>query len=135
MSGVLARFEGLRIVVTEGQTGWMSYVLERVDRLWHHGYEMPLRQHSSEPPSSFVPDRVYSTMFEDGSALDARARIGMSQIMMGSYYPHRDSTFPKTLQVVEDMVASSGLDDQERYQLVRGNAIRCFRLDRYGIEE
>ncbi|MET0886084.1 MAG: hypothetical protein ABWX92_06500 [Mycetocola sp.] len=49
-------------------------------------------------------------------------------------YPHADTTFPETVRVVEKLVAAAALDEHETWQLLRGNAIECYRLDRYGIE-
>ena len=33
-SGVLARFSSLRIALSEGQVGWMPFLLERLDEAW-----------------------------------------------------------------------------------------------------
>jgi hypothetical protein len=48
-------------------------------------------------------------------------------------YPHGDSTWPNTLATVERLVTAAGLSDDEIHAVVRGNAIRCYGLDRYGI--
>jgi hypothetical protein len=32
------------------------------------------------------------------------------------------------------LIANAGLDEHETWQLVRGNAIRCYDLARFGIE-
>ena len=33
-SGVLARFPGIKIALSEGQVGWMPFMLERLDSVW-----------------------------------------------------------------------------------------------------
>ena len=50
-------------------------------------------------------------------------------------YPHADSTFPDTKQVATEIVANAGLNEKEAYALLRGNAIRAFKLERWGITE
>jgi hypothetical protein len=57
----------------------------------------------------------------------------MSQIMFEVDYPHGDSTWPNTLAVVEKIADQATLSEQELYQLVRGNAIRCYGLERFGL--
>ena len=57
----------------------------------------------------------------------------MSQICFETDYPHVDSTYPGSWDVAEKLVAEAGLDETERWQLLRGNAIRCYGLERLGI--
>jgi len=57
----------------------------------------------------------------------------MSQIMFETDYPHSDSTFPRSREVAEKTAQEAGLNEQETYQLLRGNAIECFGLERFGI--
>jgi hypothetical protein len=57
----------------------------------------------------------------------------MGQIMFETDYPHADSTFPESRQVADKMIAESGLSESEARMFVRGNAIDCYDLGRYGI--
>jgi predicted TIM-barrel fold metal-dependent hydrolase len=136
-SGVLERYPSLRIVLSEGQVGWMPYVLERLDNAWtrtrqYGGEAAGLTPH---PPSSYVPGRVFGCIFDDQTGLALRDRVGMNQIMIETDYPHGDSTWPRSLEVVTAMVQDAGLSADETAALVRANAIRCYGLDRYfGVE-
>jgi predicted TIM-barrel fold metal-dependent hydrolase len=134
-SGKLAQFPNLRIALSEGQVGWWPYMMERVDSLWERSalYERDLRSKLPERPSSYIPGRVYGCVYDDVAGLRARDQIGMSQIMFEIDYPHADSTWPNSRQVAEKIVAEAGLDEDETYRLLRGNAIECYRLDRYGV--
>ena len=93
--GVLARFSSLRIALSEGQVGWMPFLLERLDEAWEHarGYAKT-QEKVPEPPSTYVPGRVFGCVFDDQVGLALRDRIGMGQIMFETDYPHGDSTFP-----------------------------------------
>jgi predicted TIM-barrel fold metal-dependent hydrolase len=134
--GVLDRFPDLRVALSEGQIGWMPFLLERLDSVWE---ERPvygnLDGRLTRPPSSYIPGRVFGCVFDDTIGLVLRDRIGVEQIMFEVDYPHGDSTWPNSLAVLEKNVADAGLDEHETYLLARGNAIRCYGLQRYGITE
>jgi predicted TIM-barrel fold metal-dependent hydrolase len=134
--GVLARFRSLRIALSEGQVGWMPFLLERLDEAWDHarGYAKT-QEKVPEPPSSYVPGRVFGCVFDDQVGLALRDRIGMGQIMFETDYPHGDSTFPHSKDTAATIVSKAGLSEQETWRLLRGNAISCYRLDRYGIAQ
>jgi predicted TIM-barrel fold metal-dependent hydrolase len=55
--------------------------------------------------------------------------------MFETDYPHGDSTFPHSRDTAATIAAKAGLSEQETWRLLRGNAISCYRLDRYGITE
>ena len=135
-SGVLERFPTMKIAYSEGQVGWMPYVLERADKLWAErvssdsfGTTLP------HPPSSYVPGRIYGCIFDDETGLRNRDVIGMEQITFEVDYPHADSTFPHSRETAQLICDKAGLDDRERYLFLRGNAIKAFGLARYGILE
>ena len=132
-SGILERYPTIKLTLSEGQAGWMPFLLERMDRS-HKQWGRHAGARSSALPSSYVPGRVYACIFEEDTGLAMRDRIGMSQIMFETDYPHADSTWPRSVEVAERMIATAGLDDTETRQLLRGNAIECYGLARYGLE-
>jgi hypothetical protein len=134
-SGLLARFPSLRIALSEGQVGWIPYILERLDSGWDRAakFDRHLRDRIPERPSSYMAGRVFGCIFDDAAGLRNRDVIGMSQIMFETDYPHADSTFPNSRQVAAKMISEAGLDEQEAWSLVRGNAINCYGLSRFGI--
>ncbi len=132
-SGTLERFERLTLAYSEGQVGWLPYVLERADKLWEERSANSFGSWLPNPPSSYIPGRVYGCIFDDETGLRNRDAIGMDQICFETDFPHADSTYPHTKKVLESICAKAGLDDDEIYKLVRGNAIRAFGLERYGI--
>jgi len=136
LAGILERFPNLRMALSEGQVGWMPYMIERLDNLWERGrmYDPDVREHVPNRPSSYIPGRVYGCIYDDLAGLRARDQVGTSQIMFETDYPHADTTFPDTAAVVGRLVTAAGLNEHETWQVVRGNAIDCYRLDRYGIQ-
>jgi predicted TIM-barrel fold metal-dependent hydrolase len=132
-SGTLARFPELVVAYSEGQVGWMPYLLERMDKLWEERSDNSFGTDLPEPPTSYIRGRVYGCIFDDETGLANRDRIGMDQICFETDYPHADSTFPHSEQVARDICSRAGLTDEETYKLLRGNAIRAFSLERHGI--
>jgi predicted TIM-barrel fold metal-dependent hydrolase len=131
-SGTLERFQALKIAYSEGQVGWMPYVMERADKLAAERASNSFGTSLPQPPSSYV-SRIYGCIFDDEVGLANRDVIGMDQICFETDYPHADSTFPHSKKVVEDICTQAGLNDEERYKLLRGNAIKAFGLERFGI--
>jgi predicted TIM-barrel fold metal-dependent hydrolase len=134
-SGTLERFPTLKIAYSEGQVGWMPYVLERADKLWAERSDNSFGTSLPRPPTSYLPRRVYGCIFDDETGLRNRDAVGIDQICFETDYPHADSTFPHSKKVATDICAAAGLDAGETYKLLRGNAIEAFGLTRFGIDE
>jgi predicted TIM-barrel fold metal-dependent hydrolase len=136
-SGLLERFSTLKIALSEGQVGWIPFVAGRLDNEWALGdlFEEDIRARLPRKPSSYIAGRVYGCIFDDLSGLQVRDTVGMSQIMFEIDYPHGDTSFPESKQMAEKLIANAGLNERETYQLLRGNAIECYGLPRFGITE
>jgi predicted TIM-barrel fold metal-dependent hydrolase len=133
-SGTLERFQGLKLAYSEGQVGWMPYLMERADKLAAERSDNSFGTSLPHPPSSYV-SRIWGCVFDDEVGLANRDRIGMDQITFEVDYPHADSTFPRTLEVATEICEQAGLSDDEVYKFMRGNAITAFGLDRFGITD
>jgi predicted TIM-barrel fold metal-dependent hydrolase len=127
-SGVLVRFPTLTLAYSEGQIGWLPYILERADdvwsdhRAWTHSQDLV-----PEPPSTYFHRQVYGCFFKDRHGLESLDRVGIDNVTFETDYPHTDSTWPDTKRVAEEMMAD--LTDEQVYKIVRGNAIRMLDLD------
>ena len=133
LSGVFVRFPRLRVSYAEGQVGWMPYIIERMDKIWAERGDASFGIDLPEPPSTYIPGHVWGCIFDDEIGLKNRDVIGMDQICFEVDFPHADSTFPHTLEVATRICDEAGLADEEIYKLMRGNAIECFGLERFGI--
>ena len=128
-SGVLVRHPGLRLAYSEGQIGWLPYVLERADDVWlEHRAWGGVADIVPEPPSHYLHRQVYGCFFRDRHGLTSLEEIGVDNVTFETDYPHTDSTWPETKQVAEKMFA--GLTEDQVYKIARGNAIRMLGLDR-----
>jgi predicted TIM-barrel fold metal-dependent hydrolase len=134
-SGLFEKFSTLKICTSEGQVGWIPFVAGRFDNEWELAelWEPDLHERVPMPPSHYIKGHVYGSIFDDLPGLLARDQIGMSQIMWENDYPHGDTSFPHSKQMAEKLVQAAGLTDEETYALLRGNAIECYGLGRFGI--
>ena len=127
-SGVLVRFPELRLAYSEGQIGWIPYILERADDVWQeHRAWGEVRDIVPEPPSTYYYRQIFGCFFRDQHGLTSLAEVGVDNITFETDYPHTDSTWPNTKEVAEKMF--SGLDAETIHKIVRGNAIRMLSLD------
>jgi predicted TIM-barrel fold metal-dependent hydrolase len=127
-SGVLIRFPTLVLAYSEGQIGWLPYILERVDDVWReHRAWGGVKDIVPEPPSTYFHRQVYGCFFRDQHGLDSLGVIGADRVTFETDYPHTDSTWPHTRAVAEQLVRN--LSDEEVYRIMRGNAIAMLGLE------
>jgi predicted TIM-barrel fold metal-dependent hydrolase len=129
-SRTLERFPRLKLAYAESQVGWMPFLLERMDGVWHEGVGgVDLAQ----PPSTYVRGRVYGCIFDDLHGLRSRDEVGLECILFETDYPHANGTWPDTLAVAHRLCNEAGMNEREAARLLRGNAIECYGLERFGI--
>jgi predicted TIM-barrel fold metal-dependent hydrolase len=128
-SGKMIEFPRLKLAYSEGQIGWIPYVLERADTVWdlHEGW-MHSKELIPEPPSTYYYGRVFGCFTADRHGLRSLAEVGPENICFEVDYPHTDTTWPNSPAYVEKLLA--GVDDDVAYKVLRGNAIRMLELDR-----
>jgi predicted TIM-barrel fold metal-dependent hydrolase len=127
-SGVLVRFPSLKLAYSEGQIGWIPYILERADRVWEENRAWGgVADKVPDPPSTYFRRQIFGCFFDDAHGLRSVEEIGVDNITYESDYPHSDSTWPHTREIAERQMAH--LSAEDRYKIVRGNAISLFGLE------
>jgi len=127
VSGLLARYDNLKITYSESQIGWMPFILERLDNCFHHPAYAELPDVITRPPSTYVPGRVYGCFFDDTTGVRNRDAIGVGQLLFEVDYPHQDTTWPHTDKVIAriaEQVTATELD-----AILRTNAMELFGLE------
>jgi predicted TIM-barrel fold metal-dependent hydrolase len=128
-SGIMARFPKLKLAYSEGQVGWIPFAIERADYVWeHHNGWMGSQEYISEPPSTYYYGRVYGCFTSDFHGMKNIDAVGEDQVCFETDYPHTDTSWPDTKEMVEKMLV--GVPDDLAYKVVRGNAIKMLELDR-----
>ena len=128
MSGIFERFPKLTIAYSEGQIGWIPYVLERADKVWEDNRGWGgVADKVKRPPSEYYYEHVYGCFFDDPHGLQSLDSVGVDNITFETDYPHSDSTWPHTKKVAEELMKD--LTQEQVDKICRGNAIRMLHLD------
>jgi predicted TIM-barrel fold metal-dependent hydrolase len=128
-SGVLVRYPELKLAYSEGQIGWIPYALERADNTWkYHQSWTRAEETIPEPPSTYYRGRIFGCFTNDVHGMDSIEQVGEDNVCFETDYPHTDTTWPFAHEEVARMTA--GLTDEQRYKVLRGNAIHMLDLDR-----
>lgn len=132
-SGTLARFPEIKIAYAESQVGWMPFMLERLDSVYREGRGGV--GGDGMLPSEIVQERVFGCVFDDLFGLKVRDEVGVEQILFETDYPHSDGTFPHSRKVAHGLFSAAGMNAHDCYLVLRGNAIKAYGLERFGITE
>ena len=128
-SGNLLKFPKLKLAYSEGQIGWIPYVLERADTVWEmHDAWTHAKERIPVLPSTQYYGRIFGCFTADRHGLRSLDEVGEDNICFETDYPHTDTTWPHSEAYIEKLCAD--LDDDVAYKVLRGNAIRMLDLDR-----
>lgn len=101
--GTLERHPNLRFIFAESDIGWMPYVVEQMDLRYDRLFETKKKSEVSlrMKPSEVFMKQVYATYQTDAVGLHLLEFFGEGHVMWASDYPHHDSTWPFSQQVVD----------------------------------
>jgi predicted TIM-barrel fold metal-dependent hydrolase len=130
-SGVFERHPRLKVGSVENEGGWAAYFVKRMDHIY---VENPDYDRVTNPrfandalPSDFFRENVYVCFSEDDVALHNREIIGVGNLMWGNDYPHAESTFPKSREIVDARFAA--VPHAERIKMTRDNVAALFGFE------
>jgi predicted TIM-barrel fold metal-dependent hydrolase len=125
--GVFDRHPDLRVVSAEHDGGWVAHYAYRMDQMFerHHNW-LGAGVSIDRQPSEYLRDNVWYTFQKDPVAVELRERIGVSQLLWASDYPHSDSTWPHSRQVIESDFKGVSASDVEA--ICGGNAAALYGL-------
>ena len=124
LSGVLERYPRLRIVFVENEISWIPFYLAQYDKYLSRGnLESPLTLR----PSEYFQRQVYATFFNDPPAAWILPHWGSNNCMWSNDYPHPNSTWPRSREVIERDLGHLPAD--ARAKLVRENVRRLYNVE------
>jgi predicted TIM-barrel fold metal-dependent hydrolase len=126
-SPVLRKFPDLRIALSEGGIGWIPYFCDRVDWIYTRHHQWTGQDFGDRLPSEVFRERVVLCFIDDPSGVANLDRVGVDGVCWESDYPHSDSTWPTSPEVLWASIGS--LPDHVVDQITHENAIRHFRFD------
>ena len=128
-NGVFERFPKLRIGAIEQQLAWAPFFLDRID----YNYEQRalgmtgMRFKNDMKPSDMFHRNVFIGFQDDALGIRMRDIIGVDLLQWGSDYPHQESTFPHSREVLDEILADC--TEEEKAKIASGNAASIYRLD------
>ena len=127
-SRVFLRFPGLKVALSEGGIGWIPYITERADQTWEKLEWERVKSGDPGPgrPSNVFREHIFGCFIDDETGVRDRARIGLSNIMWESDYPHSDSNWPHSRQRLEEMLRD--VSDDDAHRIAELNARSLFRI-------
>ena len=128
-SGVFERYPDLQVGSVEQDLAWAPYFLQQIDYRYTQAMRelMKHRFKGDVLPSDFFHNNVFLGFQEDALGIRDRHIIGVDQLQWGSDYPHPESTFPRSRQILEEIL--SGCTEEEKAKIAGGNSARVYNLN------
>jgi predicted TIM-barrel fold metal-dependent hydrolase len=128
LGGVFDRYPTLTVALTETRADWVPETLKLLDQ-WLAGEAA----HMELKPSEYWQRNCMAGVSSiHRSEVELRYEIGVERMMFGTDFPHIESTWPNTGEWIFDALGQ--IPDDETRQILGGNAIRCYGLDRSQLE-
>ena len=126
--GVFERHPKLQVGAIEFELSWAIYFLNRMDDAWtqkpHGDYWYRFKEDMF--PSDYFHRNVFLGVQEDAEGIRNRAFIGVDNIQWGSDYPHMESTFPRSREILAEILVDCS--EEEKSKIVGANAARVYNL-------
>ena len=112
----------------ENELGWVPFFLRRIDYTYdqrgfaREGY----RFKEDMLPSDYFHRNVFVGFQEDDLGISLRDMIGVDCLQWGSDYPHMESTFPRSQQILEEILVDC--TEEEKVKIAGGNAARVYKV-------
>jgi predicted TIM-barrel fold metal-dependent hydrolase len=125
-SGVFERHPDLKVVCVEADAGWAPHFSYRMDhvykrhRFWMKGQEL------ARLPSEYFRENISLTFQDDWTAFLFADRLGERQLMWASDFPHSDSTWPWSQDVIREQAGH--LTEPQRKRILHDNVAELYGL-------
>lgn len=126
-SGVLERYPKLKIANVEHEIAWLPFFIHRIDMAYREKQQsLATKFANGAVPSDFMRKNVFHSFQEDALGIEFRKYIGVENLMWGSDYPHSESTFPKSREILEEIL--TGVPEGEKALIAGGNATKVYEF-------
>ena len=129
LGGVFERYPRLQVGSVENEVSWAPHFLNRIDHTYTQRTRLPSWHRYKEDmlPSDYFHRNVFISFQQDDLGIRLRHIIGLDNLLWGSDYPHQDSTFPRSQQILRDILVDC--TDEEKALIVGGNAAKIYGID------
>lgn len=125
-NGIFQKFPGLRLAIVESGVGWLAWMAEYMDRTWER-QRYWTESKLEELPSFYMDRNVYASFIHDRVGILSRTLPGGRNIMWSSDYPHSETSFPHS----RDVIARDfdGIPEDDVREIVCERARRVYGVD------
>ncbi|MGO8860094.1 MAG: amidohydrolase family protein [Acidimicrobiales bacterium] len=123
-SAVPVRFPGIKIALSEGGIGWVAMLLDRLENIVErsgYGKDFP----GDLTPAEVLHRNFWFCTIDDPKTIVTREAIGVDKIMVEVDYPHGDTTWPDTQEIIHRVWGALPVDDLRK--MTHLNAAELFR--------
>src|SRR5437763_5694608 len=126
-SGIMDRFPNIKFGILESGFGWLPFWARRMDdQVTYMGY---VNEHLEYKLSEYMTGGRFfaSIVLHEGEDMVKMVTddLGDHILMFGSDYPHAESRFPDSADIVKEW----DLPEESKQKLFWSNAAKCFRLE------
>ncbi len=125
VGGVFNKFPSLKVAMSEGGIGWIPLLLDRIDLHMENQTWNGLDLGGLNGTESFRRNFL-GCFISNPSSLLLRHRIGIESIAWECDYPHSDSTWPRSPEILHAELEAAEVSDEERHLISWQNACRFF---------
>ena len=128
-SGVFERYPKLKVGAVEFEIAWAPYFMDRMDDWYTQrstGLQAP-RFNGGALPSDFFRSNIFIGFQEDALGIELRHHIGVDALVWGSDYPHAESTFPRSRQILDRIL--DGIPEDEKAKIAGGNTAKLYHFN------
>ena len=126
-AGLLDKYPNINLAILESGFGWLPFWMQRMeDQVHYMGYVADDLQHTMQ--EYMTGGRFFAgIVIHEGEAITRMVTelMGDHMLMFGSDYPHAESRFPRSADIV---LGWDSIDEERMRKLMWENAARCFRL-------
>ena len=124
-SKIPVRFPNIKICLSEGGVGWVAGLLDRLDHVGRYQAIYGTWEGIDLTPREVMQRNFWFCSLEEVAAFDVLDSIGADNITIETDYPHLDSTWPNSQEILWQQVG--GLDPDDANKIAWRNAAELFR--------
>ena len=127
-SGVFERYPKLIVGAVEYESSWVPNFIIQMDRIYKEtavGFA-GLRFKGDFLPSDFFHRNFFVAFQEDELGIQLSNLIGVDNLMWGSDYPHSEGTFPRSREIVDNILRD--VPEEDKLKIAGGNTARLYHF-------
>ncbi|HEX7871747.1 MAG TPA: amidohydrolase family protein [Sphingobium sp.] len=125
-NAIFQRFPDLKIASVESGVGWFAWFTEYITRTWEK-QRFWTKSPLTESPAFYMDQNVWGSFIQDRVGILSRDLPGGRNIMWSSDYPHSETTWPNSHEII--LRDFAGVPDEATKDIICNNAAKLFRID------